>query len=71
MLFFYTDRPGRAGLALDLVDEFRDYIVDRLVFSMINNEQLNSKLYIVNKVFVSSIYFYMLSLPEQERGLKF
>lgn len=41
--FFHTDRPGRAGLALDLVEEFRNYIVDRLVFSMINNEQLNSK----------------------------
>lgn len=38
--FFHADRPGRAGLALDLVEEFRSYIVDRFVFSLINRGQL-------------------------------
>lgn len=41
--FFHTDRPGRASLALDLVEEFRSYIVDRFVFSLINRGQLTSK----------------------------
>ena len=41
--FFHTDRPGRASLALDLVEEFRAYIVDRFVFSLINKAQLNRK----------------------------
>lgn len=38
--FFHTDRPGRASLALDLVEEFRSYLVDRFVFSLINRGQL-------------------------------
>lgn len=38
--FFHTDRPGRASLALDLVEEFRNYLVDRLVFSLINTGQV-------------------------------
>lgn len=41
--FFHTDRPGRASLALDLVEEFRAYVVDRFVFSLINRGQLNQK----------------------------
>ena len=41
--FFHTDRPGRASLALDLVEEFRAYIVDRFVFSLINKAQLSKK----------------------------
>ncbi|MGT2832608.1 type I-C CRISPR-associated endonuclease Cas1c [Streptococcus halotolerans] len=41
--FFHTDRPGRASLALDLVEEFRAYIVDRFVFSLINRSQLSKK----------------------------
>lgn len=41
--FFHTDRPGRASLALDLVEEFRAYIVDRFVFSLINRGQLTKK----------------------------
>ena len=41
--FFHTDRPGRASLALDLVEEFRCYIVDRFVFSLINKGQITGK----------------------------
>ena len=41
--FFHTDRPGRASLTLDLVEEFRSYVVDRFVFSLINKGQLTKK----------------------------
>lgn len=41
--FYHTDRPGRASLALDLVEEFRSFIVDRFVFSLINKGQLSRK----------------------------
>lgn len=41
--FFHTDRPGRASMALDLVEEFRSYIVDRFVFSLINKRQIVRK----------------------------
>jgi CRISP-associated protein Cas1 len=41
--FLHRDRPGRLGLALDLMEEFRPYLVDRLVLSLINRQQVNSK----------------------------
>lgn len=34
--FFHTDRPGRASLALDMVEELRSVVADRFVLSMIN-----------------------------------
>lgn len=34
--FLHRDRPGRYGLALDLMEEFRPFIADRLVLSLIN-----------------------------------
>lgn len=40
--FLHRDRPGRAGLSLDLMEEFRPYLVDRLVLSMINRKQITS-----------------------------
>lgn len=41
--FFHTDRPGRESLSLDLVEEFRSYLVDRFVFSLINLKQISEK----------------------------
>ncbi len=41
--FLHADRPGRSSLALDIVEEFRAYLVDRFVLSMINNRQVSSK----------------------------
>lgn len=38
--FFHKDRPGRPGLALDLMEEFRGFIADRLVLSLINMQQV-------------------------------
>ncbi len=41
--FLHRDRPGRLGLALDLMEEFRPYLADRLVLNLINRQQLSSK----------------------------
>ena len=41
--FMHRDRPGRAGLALDMMEEFRPFIGDRLVLSLINREQVDKK----------------------------
>lgn len=40
--FLHCDRPGRAGLALDMQEEFRSFIADRLVLSLINLRQVSS-----------------------------
>ena len=39
--FLHTDRPGRASLALDLMEEFRPSFVDRLVLSLVNRQQVS------------------------------
>jgi CRISPR-associated protein Cas1 len=41
--FLHRDRPGRPGLALDMMEEFRPYIADRLALSLINREQVDGK----------------------------
>ncbi|MGN1221629.1 MAG: type I-C CRISPR-associated endonuclease Cas1c [Christensenellales bacterium] len=46
--YFHTDRPGRASLALDLMEEFRCFIVDRCVLSLFNKNQLNKTHFITN-----------------------
>lgn len=38
--FLHKDRPGRPSLALDLMEEFRTWLTDRLVLSMINMKQV-------------------------------
>ena len=38
--FLHRDRPGRPSLALDLLEEFRPVIADRLALSLINRRQL-------------------------------
>lgn len=38
--FLHRDRPGRPGLALDLMEEFRPYIADRLALSLIHLKQI-------------------------------
>ncbi len=40
--FLHRDRPGRPGLALDMMEEFRPFLADRLVLSMINRGQVKS-----------------------------
>jgi CRISPR-associated protein Cas1 len=41
--FLHSDRPGRAGLALDMMEEFRPFIADRLALSLINLRQVQAK----------------------------
>ena len=41
--FLHRDRPGRPGLALDIMEEFRPVIADRLVLSLINRKQVGKK----------------------------
>ena len=38
--FLHRDRPGRPGMALDLMEEFRPFLADRLVLSLINRQQV-------------------------------
>lgn len=38
--FLYRDRPGRASLALDLMEELRSYLCDRTALSLINRRQV-------------------------------
>ncbi len=38
--FLHRDRPGRPGLALDLMEEFRAFLADRLALSLINRRQV-------------------------------
>lgn len=41
--FLHRDRPGRPGLALDMMEEFRPFIADRLALSLINLSQIHPK----------------------------
>jgi CRISP-associated protein Cas1 len=40
--FLHRDRPGRASLALDLMEELRPVLADRLVLSLINRQQVKA-----------------------------
>lgn len=41
--YLHTDRPGRASLALDLIEELRAVLADRFVLSLINKKIVNAK----------------------------
>ena len=41
--YLHRDRPGRPGLALDLMEEFRPYLADRLALSLVNRQQVTGK----------------------------
>lgn len=40
--FLHRDRPGRPGLALDLMEEFRAFLADRLALSLVNRRQVQA-----------------------------
>lgn len=46
---FHADRPGRASLALDLIEEFRPVLADRLALSLINRRQLAASDFVVEE----------------------
>lgn len=41
--FLHRDRPGRPSLALDIMEEFRPYVADRLACTLINRGQVKAK----------------------------
>ena len=40
--YLHSDRPGRPGLALDLMEEFRPLLADRTVLAIINRKQVTA-----------------------------
>ena len=47
--FLHRDRPGRAGLALDLMEELRPHFADRLAATLINRKQITAEGFIVKE----------------------
>lgn len=47
--YLHRDRPGRPGLALDMMEEFRPVIADRLVLSLINRGQATARDFTVHE----------------------
>lgn len=47
--YLHADRPGRASLALDLMEEMRPILADRLALSLVNRRQLLAKDFIVEE----------------------
>lgn len=47
--FLHRDRPGRPGLALDVMEEFRAYLADRLACTLINRGQVKSSDFITSE----------------------
>ncbi|WP_428940591.1 type I-C CRISPR-associated endonuclease Cas1c [Fontivita pretiosa] len=45
--FLHRDRPGRPGLALDLMEELRPVLADRLALSLINRRQISPDGFVV------------------------
>ncbi|GFP21255.1 CRISP-associated protein Cas1 [Candidatus Hakubella thermalkaliphila] len=41
--YLHRDRPGRPGLALDIMEEFRPFLADRLALSLVNLKQITGK----------------------------
>ncbi|MFA7693491.1 MAG: type I-C CRISPR-associated endonuclease Cas1c [Candidatus Hydrogenedentales bacterium] len=41
--YLHKDQPGRPGLALDLMEELRPYMVDRFVLSLINKKHVQKE----------------------------
>lgn len=45
--FLHVDRPGRPGLALDLMEEFRPLLADRLALALVNRQQVKASGFVV------------------------
>jgi len=41
--YLHRDRPGRPSLALDLMEEFRAFLADRLALTLVNQRQIQGK----------------------------
>lgn len=47
--FLHRDRPGRISLALDVMEELRPVLADRLVITMINKRTVNRKDFVIKE----------------------
>ena len=47
--FLHADRPGRSSLALDLMEELRPVLADRLALSLVNRRQLAAEDFVVEE----------------------
>lgn len=47
--FLHVDRPGRPGLALDLMEEFRPLIADRVALTLVNRQQVSADGFVVRE----------------------
>jgi CRISPR-associated protein Cas1 len=47
--FLHADRPGRASLALDLMEELRPVLADRLALSLVNRSQVSADDFMVEE----------------------
>ena len=47
--FLHRDRPGRASLALDLMEEMRPHFADRLALTLVNRRQITGKGFVVKE----------------------
>jgi CRISPR-associated protein Cas1 len=45
--FLHVDRPGRPGFALDLMEEFRPLVADRLALTLVNRQQVKPAGFVV------------------------
>jgi CRISPR-associated protein Cas1 len=41
--FLHVDRPGRPGLSLDLMEEFRPLLADRVALTLVNRQQVKAE----------------------------
>lgn len=47
--FLHSDRPGRPSLALDLMEELRPFLADRLTLSLINRHQIQRRDFVIKE----------------------
>src|SRR5260370_14396998 len=47
--FLHVDRPNRPSLALDLVEEFRPWLADRLAITLVNRMQIGPEHFVVRE----------------------
>ena len=47
--FLHADKPGRASLALDLMEELRPVLADRLALSLVNRRQLTAEDFVMEE----------------------
>lgn len=47
--FFHADRPGRRSLALDIMEELRPVMCDRLALNLVNRRQISPKGFVIKE----------------------